>query len=273
MRTYLNDSDATLSVELLDDSGGSLSFIPTAVSYRILNQEGLEVLPPTNIAGYLGESSVNIFVSAAINHIKAGLTRDVRLIELRCSAVNEFAIVRENYFIETVNALETGINSYQSLQSAELISSEIANLTGWQSASRQEKITALQEARERVGKMSLHPYRGDYISQTRVMEPFVIDGVFADGAYGGLNGLSAERFLSLPPGFVKAIRKAQIAEANYILEGDSVESKERSGITSEKIGESMQTFKVAKKLQYPICSAAIMYISTYIVRSKKLGRS
>lgn len=271
MNTYLNSSDVSIVVDIVDDDGNPLSFAPSAISYRLLDQEGAQLVAATNITPYAGEASVTILVGVIYNTLAATKTRGIRLLELTCTNESQKTVLHSSYMLEKSDALQTGINSYQTCQGADLLASETPNVAAWNASSRLERIASMIEAHERIGKLSLHPYRGDFDGATRVSEPFVTDGVFTSGAYGGLNALTAERFLALPPNFINAIRKAQIAEANYILDGDNGDHKD--GLIAEKVGESAQTYKTFKRMPYAVCKAALSYVQSYLVHGKKLGRA
>lgn len=274
MNTYLTGSEVSITIPLVTENGDSLPFVPDHVEYVIKDNEGFVVATTTGVPSYGGEDSITVEVGSLINTLSADNTRESRAIEITCSLGGQKAFVHAWYIIEVPGSLEIGKNSYQTFQNAELLASEIPNLDAWGSATRSQKIAALIEARERIGRINLYPFRGtDYDDKSRVSLPDD-DSVFSDGAYGGTNSITQAQLATLPIRFVNAIRKAQVAEADFILDGNSIEHKSDSGMLSEKIGESEQTFAAsASKARSGISRKARSYLATYIVNSVKLGRS
>lgn len=269
MSTYLNGSVVNAEFDLVDVDGVELSFIPDAISYKVLDGENVELVAETALTGYAGETTVTISVGATFNVVPVGRTRDVRLIVLECTQGSNVAYVNHSYIIETASQLETGVNSFQTYQHAELMASEMSELTGWDSASRAQRVAAMVEARFNIGKLTLHPYRVGYVDMKHAVAPYAEEAVFTYG----VNQFGRDYLLSLPEDFITAIRKAQIAEADYILSSGSAEHKERDGLVSEKIGESSQSFKSTKSLHNHVCRRAMRYLTLYLSLSKKLGRA
>lgn len=273
MNTYLTGTAVSLEVSLLTESGDTFSFTPDTVSYVVRDGEGDILADVAQITGYSGEGVVSVEVGSSVNTLSQGSVRDVRMVEFTCSLGDQKEVVRVMYIIEVPGSLEIGKNSYQTFQNAELLASEIPNLNAWAYATRSQKIAALIEARERIGRINLYPFRGaDYDDKSRVSFPDD-DAVFSDGSYGGINSVTQAQLATLPARFVNAIRKAQVAEANFILDDNSAEHKSDAGLLSEKIGESEQTFAPnVRKARSGICKSARSYLATYIVNSVRLGR-
>jgi hypothetical protein len=77
--------------------------------------------------------------------------------------------------------------------------------------------------------------------------------------------MSVESFDLLPAGFLRAIKRAQLIEANVILGGDVVGRKRQDGILSETIGESSASFSDKPFLNLPISRQAYEELRRYIV--------
>ena len=68
-----------------------------------------------------------------------------------------------------------------------------------------------------------------------------------------------------------AIAKAQIAEADFMMGGDTVEDKRRTGLMSETVGESSNMFRPGKPLVLAGSEKALRYLTGYITWSRRIG--
>ena len=87
-----------------------------------------------------------------------------------------------------------------------------------------------------------------------------------------LLGITREDFDALPDHFRKALRRAQLIEANILLGGDIVGQKRKDGIISETIGESSTFFSSKPYLNLPFSRQAFEVLKPYITVSVRVGR-
>lgn len=99
--------------------------------------------------------------------------------------------------------------------------------------------------------------------------------------YTDITSIPLQDFLALDANFLKAIKKAQIAEANSIVENSPIRDKIKAGIISETIGESSMFFsKSMPNNKYGgLSDDTYDYIKDYVYRDVssahiwKLGRA
>lgn len=80
-----------------------------------------------------------------------------------------------------------------------------------------------------------------------------------------IRNLNETQFNALPSKFTRAIKRAQLIEANIILGGDVVGKKRQDGIISETIGESSAFFNSKPYLNLPISRQSYEELRTYIL--------
>lgn len=87
-----------------------------------------------------------------------------------------------------------------------------------------------------------------------------------------LRGITAEDFGALPVPFQRAVKRAQLVEANILLGGDIVGQKRKDGIISETIGESSTFFSSKPYLNLPFSRQAYEILKPYLIVSVRIGR-
>lgn len=135
---------------------------------------------------------------------------------------------------------------------------------------------ALAEAFERLLRMS---YKVPFLDwQSRVPSDYAVFGDGTDLPWDytrrvRLRGMSVADFDQLPPDFVKAIKRAQLLEADIILGGDVVGRKRQDGIISETIGESSTYFSSKPYLNLPVSRQAYEEIKRYVTLKIGVARA
>lgn len=85
-----------------------------------------------------------------------------------------------------------------------------------------------------------------------------------------IRAYSVEQFKTLPAEFQEAVKKAQLSEANSLVENSPIQDKIRQGIISETIGESSMFFKQSgpTSSRYPgLSDDAYPHITEYLFKS------
>ncbi|NTX17950.1 hypothetical protein [Burkholderia cepacia] len=261
MNVYLAASDVALTVPFVDSLGNPVT--PTAVSYRVLDEEGAVLLDETSIAFDSLVESVTVTVPAALNALPAGKVRALRQIELLMDTAAGRVFTDAQYLIEGTELLVPGTNSFQTLNKAELVALDIPGLTGWVQASRSERVAAMIQARNNLGQMQ-YRYRWSENWQNFIFPEFGIYSIVQ---------FSQEQYMSLPIDFRVACERAQIMEADDLLGGDPVLAKRLQGIVSETIGDASTTFSAVRPNRRLICDRAMKELSRYVVKRTRLSRS
>lgn len=248
MNTYLHGFDVSLSVSLQ-------GIAATSFTYRVLDSAGAVVVAESApIAVLAGTTSVPIVVPASANTLAADVYADIRKVELRVTAADGTRPISELYAIEAADVLVEGVNSYQNYETAELTAMFTQPLDMWESTPRAARIAALVEARDRIGRLSF-------------VEMDAFDGVFS------INDLTAVEFATLSEPLRKALKKAQLVEADYILGGSAVDHKRDQGLMSETIGESSNMFRPGKPLDLPVTKRTARILTGHISFAARIGRA
>lgn len=276
MDVFLAGTDVTIVVPLVDRSGNPLTV--TAIEYRVIDQEGAELLPRTTLNGFVsGSASASVGVPAEKNTLAEDMLRAMRTVELYCTVGGNLMLLHGHYVIETASVLVAGVNSFQNYAQAEFVALSIPNIPGWSGTPEADRIAALIEARRRILKLSFTSL-SDARDQSSLF--YVAEGTYKTAVPGGIMGLVGDmgelneaQFNALPPKFLEALRLAQIAEADAILDTDPVELRRQKGLILDAIGESRQMFRDGKPLELPVSKRALGYLSKYISFSKRIGRA
>lgn len=247
-------------------------------------QDETEESEPTEPTEPIDKSQVTIVTDAEVNTLAEETFRDIRVICLKITTTEggtEF--LEYTYGISVADPLEVGVNSFVTYRQAQRIAMDIPKLNNWEKLSAAQRISALMEARTRIcrlsfdlGKIQFDMTRQNYEVQAagkpRVVQVGEIFGV--DEGAVNLSDLTKEEFEDLPEAFRKALAVAQVAEADDILEVDSIAERRRQGLILETIGEVKQMFSsILPSNSRSISSKAAGYLSRYLASGKKLARA
>lgn len=228
-------------------------------------------------------SEVIVQTSEEVNALEEETSRDIRIICLKAKTKTGAVFSLEYaYGLTIADPLQVGVNSFMTYRQAQKMAMDMPKLNNWEATSQSQRISALLEAKQRIcrlafdfGQIQLDMTKQDYVVQAAGKPRCVqVGGIF--GVYGGsvkLEDLSVEDFEALPTKFKTALMKAQLAEANDVLEVDSIAERRRQGLILETIGEVKQMFSSIIPAQMAVSSKAMSYLSRYLVSGKKIGRS
>jgi hypothetical protein len=292
MNVYLAGTPVTLTIPLQDRSGNAL--IVDSLSYRVVDYANTELVPLTALAGFIaGSSAAVVTVSGLLNalaaipapitssQIDAFTTREVRTVELLLSVGGSTILMTSSYGLESADPLVVGLNSFQSLPQAELNSLDIPNLVAWGTASDNDKIAAMIDARAHILQLNFSLLNSNinwgqdnmnFIPEGAYQSPYAGIGTRLFMFNGNLSLLTPTQFVKLPVRFKLALAKAQVAEADSIMSGDTVEAKRREGLMLDTIGETKQMYRAGKPLDLPVSKRALKYLSQFVTFSKHIGR-
>ena len=279
LEVFLAGKDVLLVIPLADSAGNLINV--TSIQYRVTDHASVEIIPATALAGFVaGSASASVAVPLAYNALTTGDSRETRTIELMCLSGGNTIVISKSYGIEAKEQLVVGVNSFQTMSVAELTAMDIPNLSAWATASDSEKSAALIEARERIHRLNFSLLNST-INFGQDSLNYVPEGSFQSGYVsrsglfvfnGNLGLLNATQYATLPERFKRALRQAQVTEANFILGGDTSSERRQAGIVMEAIGDSRQVFRSTKALEMPIFRAALGYLSYFITYGKRIGR-
>lgn len=228
-------------------------------------------------------SEVIVQTSEEVNTLKEETSRDIRIICLKAKTRSGAVFSLEYaYGLTIADPLTVGVNSFMTYRQAQKMAMDMPKLNNWESMSQSQRISALLEAKQRIcrlafdfGQVQLDMTKQDYVVQAagkpRCVQVGEIFGVY--GSSVKLEDLSVEDFEALPTKFRTALMQAQLAEANDVLEVDSIAERRRQGLILETIGEVKQMFSSIIPAQMAVSSKAMSYLSRYLASGKKIGRS
>lgn len=278
---YLNNTEVTLALDLMDSAGRVI--VATSVDYRVIDQDGTELITRRPVPGFsLGDESVTIFLSGEVNQIGANSSREIRTIELYCLTTSGTTVLTSSYGVEATEVLKVGINSYQGFAQAQLTAMDIPNIEAWDAATDTQRVQALIDARERINQLNFNLLNSNvnfgqdqlaYVPEGQFQSSYVArNSLFIFN--GNLAILNPTQFAALPERFKRALRQAQVVEANAILGGEQIDDMRRDGIIEDRVGESLQKFRDrGVALRLPVCRRALSYLSYYVTFAKRIGRA
>ena len=272
IETYQNGSSAKITLNVADESGNQLS--PDSITYQILGPSGNVIVPETSTTFSPLTFTFDVNVASSVNTILSPkVKREARVIVVSFVTGDNIVTVRHIYAVVKSVVLEFMQNSYQTIEDAEVLALSIAKLDNWNEASMSDKILALEEAYQRIGRFAFQ-----IVDPTQTYPVTAVNSkdtlAASEITITGLNEMLDVDVSALPDNFLLAIRRAQIVEANFILEpGDSIVNKRRGGLMSETVGESSQMWRPGKPILLPVCRETMEELSGYIKYGIRTGRA
>lgn len=266
MKLYPEGTAVTLALRFVDLNGDPVS--PTAVSVRVLDETGA-VLVPVTILGVLGgDTEAEVTVPAPANALGA-TTAGIRLVEMTMATPAGPVIAIERYVLRRSARLAVLVNSFQTYEQALLLALEMPRMDGWALADDNARTAALIEAFERLTRIG-YAVPNPALDIESVLDPSYVREI-SPRKWRAIDAAAFEACLPAP--FKQAIRKAQVAESDVILNGDAVAGRRRAGLMSESVGESSMMFRPGKPLNLGVSEQALAYLTGYVDLRVKVGRA
>lgn len=260
MRVYQDGSQVTLLVPLVDESGNAL--VPTSpmtVNFWVLDENDQEVQASRSVVVSAGSSDVTLAIDASANTLAETAKQGIRLVRLSMETATGIQLLAVPYVIEALNTLVELENSFQTQSRSLLTAFNMTDVDSFLAASEREQKRALMMAFEGLKRLSYRVTAGmDSLFWNRGETAIWIDEL-TDSEWGRLDD-----------GFKQALRRAQVAEADYLL---TVKQDQRAqGIVSETVGESSVTFREQKALNFAVSEKALRHLSGYVSYTVKTTR-
>lgn len=262
--------------------------LPSAVQWRVSNPAGiLQDWTALDLSTQTGlPSTITVTVPASLNLITEVFSeisttggnvtypsvREGRTVDLLLSFVaSPPQQITQSYVIRASDILQLMQNSFQSYPSSLEIADEVAaDLGAWQTATDEQRQDALAIAYYFLSRLDYEIYydRDDIYFRSRASWglPYI-------NTIGRLYNYAPSDFLNLDPDFLRAIRKAQVIEADWRLQGDPVGFERDSGLLSRTVGGASHMFRPGKPLKLSVSKKALQYLSGYIRYNARLIRS
>lgn len=270
---YDAGSKVTVSVAAPVDGAGAV-VATTGVEYAIFDQTRATILARGALAGYTsGDAAASVVIAATENELAAGAERELRRIEVYfLVAAGDERLVSTTYIIQSASPLTMMVNTFQVLDEAELTALEFPSLEGWAMATDQQKIAALTSAHDNMCRLS---YK--YLTEA---DQQALDITTDQDRWGrpyyyvpSMKHATEDTWDEFSADFKRALRRAQVVEADILLAGDPVGDKRRQGIITETIGESKVFLSSRPALQLPVNRATLEQLRGYTHRSARIARA
>lgn len=263
MKFYPEDYEVTLEVAFVDLNGAAIT--PTDVTAKLYNGDDELLLDFLSLPFDAGETSKTIVVPRQFNVLADGELSAARIIRIELETAAGTIRRVFSYVIEGEFRLEIMQNTFLSYEAAEILARNQVNTSGWNVADDEKRQAALIEAFGRITSIPMKYALRDADGRLVIEEETVI-------SRDQWTEYTADDFAEFPTHFKKALRAAQFAEANELLQGDAAGRKHRAGIITETIGESSVTLR-AGKIDYGISQAALAHLTGYIHFNVRIARS
>lgn len=269
MRTYLPSTDIPVTFSLVDEAGSAI--IPTSLQWRLLDELNSEVVSWTSVLSLPASSEFTTTIISLYTGLPAGEYRGLRTIEARATvAGGAFHTFSETVIIQASSILGFGVNTFMTYEQALMASLDFVptDIQGWIDADKSMREQALIGAYENILRLPLVVEFDNIIGQSMLIPDAPLLAMSRL-----LRDMTPTEMGHLSPRMSKALKKAQIAEAANILNGDPVTAARNNGLISMTVGESSQFFRTQKPLDLPVCPKAMAYLSRWVRFSARIGRS
>lgn len=270
MKLYPSEYNVAVKFGFVDLNNEPI--VPLKINAVLYDGDDSVLLDMPDLPFEVDQGSKEIVIPAALNTLGVGELSAGRI--LRVGLVTDKGVVRRSfsYVIEGEFRLAVMVNSFQTLESAEILARDMTNVSGWSGASEEQRYVALVEAYNRLTRIPMK-FRNDNSGNPDNMrhrsELFAEETIILRSAWALI---TEDEYLDWPVYFRKSLRMAQLTEANELLEGDPIAKKHRSGILSETVGESSMMLR-AGKVEHGVSSATLQHLTGHIYYNHRIARA
>lgn len=271
MKLYPENYIVEIDVPFTDLNGETIE--PTALSAKLFGDNDTLIVDLGDIAIDGSSGKHTITIEGEHNALAPEQLRSPRILRIQLTTPKGAIPRSYTYAVEKDRRLELMKNTFISPEGAELLALEMTSASGWSIATQERRIAALAESYKRLTSIAMRFNRyGDLtslhsfntIAQAAPEEVILTREVWAT--------VTAEDFEAFPADFKNALRRAQLIDANEILQGDTIAKKHRAGIASETVGESSVTLR-GGRIEYGLSSEALRVLSGYIYNNVRVARA
>lgn len=238
---------------------------PTSATYEIADQTGVILSPEAPVAVYGDDTEAEIAITSELTTLGEDERRRMLVVKLTVAGSDgELIKFFESVLIQDLTKLDIPRESFQTVHEANMLAMDIYQIDNWLAAGHEDRRKALIEAAHRIKTLRF-----------TMMDELGEDHVTWGGIQSGFafETMTQETFDELPEPFLEDLKIAQLIEADEILGyGATAESKRRSGILSDTVGETSQMFRTGKPVHTGICMRAFRYLTRWISTSWRIGR-
>lgn len=262
----MNSYPSASAVQVIIDLSSVALESPTTATYRVLDEEGIELLASAAVSGYTaGDTEATVVVDVLENTLADGATFGAREIQVVLSNGTSTETVRSSYRLYANAILQVPKNSFMTLTMAEMLAEEVVGLSYWTTADEDSRTKCLLHAFTRLSVLLARDttkYARDYAGYD---SDFAGHGM-SSGSVFRIADLSVSEWDATSPEFKRAFRLAQLVEVDNMLNPGSASD---GNVRSIVIGESSRTFFIPTKS--PASLPAMKYLARFLA-SPRVGR-
>lgn len=252
-------------ISLIDDTGTPHEAV--SASWELFDDRGNSIVAGV-VADYTAAAPTAVFeidgtsLTLPVGETNAG--REI-VVFLTTSDGDEIE-VRDYFLVVARNPLAVTTNSFVSYPEALALRQEFGQLIGWDGNDQTRHAQALIEAYRRLCRMSFKVpgFVASGKDQKSAVYGLGTDAPWMSSPRVRVSTLTLEQFDALPETFRRALKRAQLAEANVLLGGDPIGDKRKAGIISETIGETSAFFQSKPYLNLPISKQAFEEVRRFV---------
>lgn len=264
MNFYLETQIVEIVVPFQTANGEAV--VPTDISAVLYDGEEQMLMDFGTIVFDPAEVEAKVVIPGAANTLQGDDLQEVRRLSVTITHAGGTFSRSHAYAIEAEQSLQIMRNSFMTFETAQMTSRQFVNLTTFGAATEERQRTALVEAFRRITSLAMIynivDVDGNVESEHRIDS-------------SSWHYIDADAFqTAFPSHFKRALRAAQLAEADELLQGNVVAKKHAQGIASETIGESSVTLRAGFSGggSSGIGSTALALLSGYIDSSVIISR-
>ena len=265
MNFHLEGQLVEIVIPFTDVNGQAVT--PTDITATLYDGEDNLIMSFGAVVFDPAEVETKLVIYSSLNTLQGDELQEVRRLEVKITHAGGSFTRSHSYAIEAEQSLRIMQNSFMTYETALMQSQSFVNMTAFASDTEVRQRAALVEAFRRITKLSM---------VYSILDP---ENVVQDTYRLGVSTwhyINADAFQTqFPSHFKRALRAAQLAEADELLQGNVVAKKHAQGIVSETIGESSVTLRAGFSGvgSTGIGAAALAHLSGYIDRTVKIGRA
>jgi hypothetical protein len=266
---------------------GALIASPT-VSYEVFDEVGNVVQGPTTInPPAASQTTIALLLSSTVNTLgmipdptivtgpPIPAPRGLRQIVTTFVSTDGTFVDTQYYVLNAADPLVRMVNSFITTAETHLTRYELLNMDGWDQSTEDAQLAALATAYEHMLQLRYRFPIGENF-QSRIVDFY---GMSVDNVFGRIFMVLADiayytdiDFQGWPGQFQNALKRAQMAEANFLLNGDPIIDKRNSGVIAEAIGEAKMNFRTVPDVVTPVCKDALQHLRGFLNSSIIIGR-
>lgn len=249
-----------------------IAVAPVSAVWTVRDEDGLDVASGT---ATVNGTSVEFTIPAQNMVLPAGVSAGGRELEITAQTGTDSIIIQEFFLIVARQPLVRFRNTLVTYTEALAIRHGFGPvLAGWDGADDAMRISALINAFDSLARVT---YAVSSLREGTSSKDYAAYGTGSDEIFDmrravRIDAIDQARFADLPERFCKAIRRAQMIEADVILGGDEVARVREAGIISETIGESSTFYSSKPFLNLPMSRRTYEVLKPYIVINVSIGR-